>query len=104
MYYDYYFIKINFVVRQMSAKNFQQLILQDNCTDIKNCVFFFNLIRVYVCECEFNNVRMRFFTIIFVFFLQIIFFFLVHPFNTILGSAKARNFVIIFKIEFIVIR
>ena len=102
MYYDYYFIKINFVVRQMSAKNFQQLILQDNCTDIKNLCFY--QFDTCVCECEFNNVRMRFFTIIFVFFLQIIFFFLVHPFNTILGSAKTRNFVIIFKIEFIVIR
>ena len=102
MYYDYYFIKINFVVRQMSAKNFQQLILQDNCTDIKNCVFI-NLIRVYVCECEFNNVCMRFFTNFRLLSSNNILF-LVHPFNTILGSAKTRNFVIIFKIEFIVIR
>ena len=92
----------------MSAKNFQQLILQDNCTDIKNifvCVF--NLIRLYVCVNVNLIMCMRFFVMFisfsnFVFFLQIIFF-LVHPFNTILGSAKTRYFVIVFKIEFIVI-
>ena len=101
MYYDYYFIKINFVVRQMSAKNFQQLILQDNCTDIKNLCFY--QFDTCVCECEFNNVRMRFFTNFCLLSSNNIFF-LVHPFYTILGSAKTRNFVIIFKIEFIVIR